>query len=155
MKRERIAMLYGLLKQSRTTKMDDQGRLKILRIIKALRPAATEYDADMNEARKKMEDERFSEMSALAEKWDTEGGDALSAEEKVAVNRYFANYQKRVNDAAAALGGKPKDVKLEKITPDEFQRLISSNDYTGEQMMLLDDTILGGQEAVPVFESKK
>lgn len=155
MKVERIAMLYGLLKQSRTTKMDDQGRLKILRIIKALRPAATEYEEDLNEAKKKMEDERFAEMSALAEKWEAEGNDALSDEEKMKVNSYFIRHNKKVSDAAKALGGKAKEMKLEKISTEEFQRLISSNDYTGEQMMLLDDTIVGEQEVIPVYVNKK
>lgn len=155
MKTERIAMLYGLLKQSRTTKMDDAGRLKVLRIIKALRPAAQEYDNDVAEAREKMKDERFAEMSALAEKWDTDGPGALSDEEKAAVNRYFTRYQKRVADAAAALGGKPKEVKLDRISQEEFLKLISSNDYTGEQTLLLDDIIVADKEQVSVFAEKK
>lgn len=142
MKAERIAMLCGLLKQSRTTKMEDQGRLKVLRIIKALRPAATEYEADVKEAREKMKDEDFDRMTAKAEKWQAEGGKALTEEEKMAVNAYFARYNKRVADAVAVISGKSKEVKLDKLSQEEFLRLINSNDYTGEQMELLDDTVV-------------
>lgn len=152
MRIERIAMLYGLLKQSRTTKMEDQGRLKVLRIIKALRPAATEYDADVKEAREKMKDDAFEKMSALAEKWQTEGDKSITSEEKVAVNAYFTKYNKKVADAVAAIAGKSKKVDLDKLSQDEFLRLINSNDYTGEQMELLDDTVLDQKpESVSVF----
>ena len=153
MKIERIAMLYGLLKQSRTTKMEDQGRMKVLRIIKALRPAAQEYEADMKEAREKMKDGQFDAMTAKAEKWQTEGAKALSDEEKVAVNAYFTRYNKAVAKAVDALAGKQKKAEFDKLSQDEFQKLISSNDYTGEQMELLDDTIVEQQAStVNVFE---
>lgn len=155
MRIERIAMLYGLLQQSRTTKMEDQGRLKVLRIIKALRPAATEYDADVKEAREKMKDDAFEKMTAMAEKWHAEGGKALTDEEKMAVNAYFAKYNKKVAEAVKAIAGKSKKVDLDKLSQDEFLRLINSNDYTGEQMELLDDTVLDQKpESVSVFENK-
>lgn len=153
MKIDRIAMLYGLLKQSRTTKMEDLGRMKVLRIIKALRPAAMEYEADMKEAREKMKDEKFETMTAKAEKWQTEGAKAIAEEEKIAVNAYFARYQKKVNEAAAALASKAKKVEFDKLSNDEFLKLISSNDYTGEQMELLDDTVHEQKPtAVSVFD---
>lgn len=142
MKAERIAMLYGLLKQSRTTKMEDQGRLKVLRIIKALRPAAREYEEDVKEARKKMKDDLFDQMTAKAEKWQAEGDKALSEEEKIAVNAYFAKYNRSVVDAVSAIAGKSKKMDLDKLSQDEFLRLINSNDYTGEQLELLDDTVV-------------
>lgn len=155
MKTDRIAMLYALLKQSRTTKMEDQGRMKVLRIIKALRPAAMEYEADVKEAREKMKDEQFEAMTAKAEKWQTEGAKAIEEEEKIAINAYFARYQKKVGEAVVALAGKgrQKAVEFDKLNQDEFMKLISSNDYTGEQMELLDDTLLEQKpQAVSVFK---
>ena len=155
MKAERIAMLYGLLKQSRTTKMEDQGRLKVLRIIKALRPMAQEYEADVKEARDKMKDKDFDRMTAKAEKWQAEGDKALTEEEKMAVNAYFAKYNKKVSEAVTAIAGKAKKMELDKLSQDEFLRLIKSNDYTGEQMELLDDTVVDQKpDTVNVFDTK-
>ncbi|MBQ7572135.1 MAG: hypothetical protein IJT19_07845 [Bacteroidaceae bacterium] len=155
MRAERIAMLYGLLKQSRTTKMEDQGRMRILRIIKALRPAAQEYEADLKEAREKMKDGQFDAMTAKAEKWQMEGAKAISDDEKMAVNAYFARYNKAVNKAVEALAAKQKKAEFDKLSPDELKKLISSNDYTGEQMELLDDMVVEQQPGTVSVFSKQ
>lgn len=154
MKKGRAAMLYGLLKQSRSTRMEDAGKIKVLRIMKSLRPTASEYDADVNEAREKMKDEDFDRMTQLAEKWQMKGGKAVSQEERASVNIYFTKYNQQVEKAVAAIFDKEKEITLEKLTEEEFKALISSNDYTGEQMELLDDTIVGGPEKVAVFGNK-
>lgn len=138
---------YRILKSAKLTKMDDADKLKTIKAMRILRPVSEEYDKDVEEGRKALQDDKFEEMQQKAQKHNEavqekkqEG--LLGYSELKELNEYFTSYEKSARELVKELDEKEITVTIGRLNEAAFGKLVASNDMTGEDLMALSDVIL-------------
>ena len=62
LKTEVIIALFRMLNEAKYSKMNDDGKIKTWRILRALKPIAVKFDDDMKTAREKLRPEGYDEL---------------------------------------------------------------------------------------------
>ena len=142
MRTSQIVAAYNAIAGSKLTKMNGEGKIKVVKIIKALKPVATDYEDFRKEALERLKKDDFEAMAEKVRKWEKEGEDTtLTATEKAELNQYFADYQMEVDKCLKEEAEKDHDLSFTKLTDDEFQQYAESNDFTAGQLNELMDLI--------------
>lgn len=128
MKTNEVHFINSLLKEAKLTKMSGEGKIKVVKILKATRPVASEFDTFRNEAIEKLRPEGFDQMQPKLVKMQ-EGDSALSEAEKKEVSSFFDAYAADVNRCIAEEGEKEVDITFDKMTEAEFTALCETNDW--------------------------
>ena len=132
-----VVQVYNLLNSAKLTKMDDSDKFLVIKIMRVLKPIATNYSDAVKDAQDKLKGSDFEEMQKKAQDFDK-----LSNEEKIALNKYFEKYQNDVEKCLKEEAEKENKLKVEKIKEDAFGKFIASNDFTIEQIMKLQDILV-------------
>lgn len=138
---------YRILKSAKLTKMDDADKLKTIKAMRALRPVSEEYDKDVEEGRKALQDDKFEEMQQKAQKHNEavqekkqEG--LLGYSELKELNEYFTSYDKSVRKMLQELDDKELTLTIGSLSEEAFGKLAASNDFTGEELETLFNVIV-------------
>lgn len=133
---------YRILKSAKLTKMDDADKLKTIKAMRVLRPVSEEYDKDVEEGRKALQDDKFEEMQQKAQKHNEavqekkqEG--LLGYSELKELNEYFTSYDKSVRKMLQELDDKELTLTIGRMSEEAFGRLAASNDLTCEELETL------------------
>lgn len=133
-----IVAAYGLLKDAKLTKMEDADKFRLIKTLRALHKAADDYEAFRNEALEKLKGEGHDGIVAKAQQWQREGDKTtLTAEERIGVNRYFAEYNSKVEQCLKEEAEAVRDIGAPALGEDAFGKLVASNDWTLGQMEAL------------------
>lgn len=138
---------YKIMKSSKLTKMEDADKMKFIKAMRVLRPISEEYDKDLEEGKKALQDDKFEEMQQKAAKHNeaiqnkTQDG-LLSFSELKELNDYFTNYEKSARELVKELDEKEITITIGRLNEAAFGKLVASNDMTGEDLMALSDVIL-------------
>jgi len=145
---ETVLKAYNIIAQAKYTRLDDADKVRLWKIARELKPVAIKYDEDSKDAAEKLKPEGFDEK---AMKWN-ETRDKSSAGIKDdlpmsqaefidflyhVINPYNAN----VNSALEELRGKEVELEINALTEDAFAKLMSSNEWTMEQVAMVGDII--------------
>lgn len=138
---------YKILKQAKLTKMDEADKLKTIKAMRVLRPVAEEYDKDVEEGRKALQDDKFEEMQQKAQKHNEavqekkqEG--LLGYSELKELNEYFTSYDKSVRKMMQELDDKELTLTIGRLSEESFGKLAASNDFAGEELETLFNVIV-------------
>lgn len=138
---------YRILKSAKLTKMDDADKLKTIKAMRILRPVSEEYDKDVEEGRKALQDDKFEEMQQKAQKHNEavqekkqEG--LLGYSELKELNEYFTSYDKSVRKMLQELDDKELTLTIGRLSEEAFGKLAASNDFTGEELETLYNAIV-------------
>ncbi len=138
---------YRILKSAKLTKMDDADKLKTIKAMRVLRPVSEEYDKDVEEGRKALQDDKFEEMQQKAQKHNEavqekkqEG--LLGYSELKELNEYFTSYDKSVRKMLQELDDKELTLTIGRLSEEAFGKLAASNDFTGEELETLFNVIV-------------
>lgn len=138
---------YRILKSAKLTKMDDADKLKTIKAMRILRPVSEEYDKDVEEGRKALQDDKFEEMQQKAQKHNEavqekkqEG--LLGYSELKELNEYFTAYDKSVRKMLQELDDKELTLTIGRLSEEAFGKLAASNDFTGEELETLYNAIV-------------
>lgn len=143
MKTEQVVKIYQLINRSKLTKMEETGKFKVIKIMKALKPVATAYEDFQKDAQEKLKDDDFEKMSTMMGKWQEEKENTtLTREERININTYFDKYYKALNKCLQEEIEKENDFAYEKLNEKEMGHFLSSNDFTVEEMMLMEEYIV-------------
>lgn len=138
-----IIAAYNALVGSKLTKMGGEGKIKVVKIIKALKPIATDYEDFRKDALERLKPEGFDEMVKKAEQWQKDGENTtLTATERAGINQFFADYQMEVDKCLKEETEKEHDLEFAKLSEDEFTQFADSNDFTAGQMIELMDILV-------------
>lgn len=142
MKTSIIIEVYKALKEAKLTKMESKEKFAVIRIMRAVKPVAEEWDAFLSTVDEKLRGEGHEEMVAKIQQWQKEGEQTtLTEEERREVNAYIMRYNREREELLHSELAKEVEVKFEPLTDEAFERFIGSNDMTVEVLGLLSEAI--------------
>lgn len=135
-----IARAYRTLAVAKLTRLDDEEKFQIVKIIMSLKPIAKEYEDFIQQTKESLKADNHEEMLDKANRWNfTNKGrniNDLTDEEKkelFEINRYFAEYSNKVEKWILEEGDKGVNFAPFKLSNDTATKLIASNDWNCEQ----------------------
>lgn len=144
MKTSTIIEVYKALKEAKLTKMESKEKFAVIRIMRAVKPVAEEWDAFLSTVDEKLRGEGHEEMVAKIQQWQKEGEQTtLTEEERREVNAYIMRYNKEREELLHAELAKEVEVSFERISEEAFERFIDSNDMDVNVLTILSESICG------------
>lgn len=148
MKVVEISNACELIKKSKLTKMDDKDKFLVIKAIRVLKPISVEYQDFIKDAQEKLKDEEYD--ANLKEYQDIQKEhpglklsemtiEEINKAEKLA--KYFNDSNKRFSDCIEEEANKEKELTYEKISEDAFTKFIASNDFSVEEIVLLQEAL--------------
>ena len=135
-----IARAYRTLAAAKLTRLDDEEKFQIVKIIISLKPIVKEYEDFIQQTKESLKADNHEEMLDKANRWNfTNKGrniNDLTDEEKkelFEINRYFAEYSNKVEKWILEEGDKGVNFAPFKLSNDTATKLIASNDWNCEQ----------------------
>lgn len=135
-----IARAYRTLAAAKLTRLDDEEKFQIVKIIISLKPIVKEYEDFIQQTKESLKADNHEEMLDKANRWNfTNKGrniNDLTDEEKkelFEINRYFAEYSNKVEKWILEEGDKGVKFAPFKLSNDTATKLIASNDWNCEQ----------------------
>lgn len=142
MKTEIIVSVFNLLSSAKINKVSDSGKIKIIKAMREMKPIATDFDELVKDAREKLQGDNHDEMVEKAQRWQQKGDEVdMTDEEKIAVNTYFAEYGQRIDACITEEAKKEHEMNFTKLTDEEFEGLLSSNDWDVKTIMDIQDAL--------------
>lgn len=144
-----ITNIHKLLNSAKLTKMEDSDKIKVIKIVRSIRPIATDYEEFVKQVYNQFKAEDHEAMTERAENWNkSHQGMKVSdlsqqeLEELKTINSYFGEYDKRVENSLKKEAENEVTLTIEMLSEDAFCKLVSSNDWTCEQIMLISDNLV-------------
>lgn len=138
-KTESVVKVYNLIKDARYSKMSDGDKIAVWKIFKAIKPIASSFIEDVNDARQKLvPSESFQQDLQRAREYEI----ARSKKEVCAVmseSEYkefvmqFTHYNKLVEQAIREYTEAEIEIEFAPLSQDAFEKLSLSNDWTFAQ----------------------
>ena len=135
-----IARAYRTLAAAKLTRLDDEEKFQIVKIIISLKPIVKEYEDFIQQTKESLKADNHEEMLDKANRWNfaNKGRNIndLTDEEKkelFEINRYFAEYSNKVEKWILEEGDKGVNFAPFKLSNDTATKLIASNDWDCEQ----------------------
>lgn len=140
MKTNSIVTVFNLLNSAKINEVITSGKIKIIKAVREMKPIANGFDELLNDAREKLKGENHDEMAEKAGRWQQLGDEVdLTDEEKIAINTYFMEYGNRIDECVREESEKEHTLSFIKLTEEEFEGLISSNDWDVKTIMDIEE----------------
>lgn len=149
MRTRKVVEAYNILKGAKLVKLSKEEMFNVISGMIEMRPVVEKFNKDAEEAEDKMKGAKHDELLGKATKHNNaiqanSKKELLSVEDLTEVNKYFQEYQKKVNDFREALGEKDVAISVKKISEDVLFKLVEHNDsLTVEQVMVIKEVIGG------------
>lgn len=142
MKTSAVIEVYKALKEAKLTKMESKEKFQIIKIMRAVKPVAEEWDAFMATVDEKLKGENHETIVAMIQQWQREGDNTtLTMEERKEVNEYIAKFNAERNELINAELAKEVEVSFERISEEAFERFVDSNDMDVSVLTILSESI--------------
>lgn len=139
LKTSEIVGVYKLLGEAKLTKMESSDKFKVIKMMRAMRSTAEEWDAFLKNIDEKLKKENHDEIIEKARKWQQEGENTtLTNEEKVEINTYLINFEKEKQECFGDELKKVVTLDFEKLNESAFEKLIDSNDWEVNKILELE-----------------
>ena len=147
---DQIYKAFYVLMQAKYGKLDNEEKIKVWKIARAMKPIAEKFREDSEDAQEKMKPtDDFDQQLMKAQEYEREihktDFDAtklpMGAAEYGKFVEEFKAYQKLVNETIKEFAEKEVTVEFEPLTEDAFGKLMASNDWTLEQVATLGEII--------------
>lgn len=138
---------YKVMLSAKLSKMEEADKIKFIKAMRVLRPIAENYDKDLEEGRKALQDDKFEEMQQKVQKHNdaiknkSQDG-LLSYSELKEVKDYFNAYEKTARKIVNDLDEIEVSLSVGKLDEAAFSKLAASNDMNGEELEILFDVIV-------------
>jgi hypothetical protein len=104
-----------------------------------MRPIADEFEAFLKDAQEKFKPDCWDDVQAKVQQWQQEGENTtLTDDEKRGINTALADYQNSINMAVNEELEREVEIKIEKLSEGSDIKLMSANDWTPNQLDLID-----------------
>lgn len=142
MKTTEIVSVYELLSNAKINKVADSGKIKVIKAVREMKKISTDFNELIEDAREKLKGENHDEIFEKASRWQQEGENVnLTDEEKIEINSYLVSYGNRIDNCVKEDAEKVHDLEFTKLTDEEFEGLISSNDWDVKTIMEIQEAI--------------
>ena len=139
MKTNEILEAYKVLQNAKYQKLSDDGKVKVWKITRLMKPVATQFKEDVQDAQQKlMPDGDFLQRLGKAMQYEqdkkNERTPAITDEEYQTIVKEYNEYNSLVNKAIQEFSEKEIELDFEHLTEDDFGKLIASNDWSIAQL---------------------
>ena len=113
MKTKDILTIHAMLNEQGKTLQkveSDDAKFDIIMLASKMRKIADDYKELLTDASEKLKGANHDEVMSQLAKWRNEGTEALTQDERIAVNRYLADYQKKVEKCVEPEAEKEHDI---------------------------------------------
>lgn len=142
MKTTKIVSVYELLSNAKINKVVDQGKIKIVKAVREMKKITTDFNELVADAREKLKGDNHDEIIEKASRWQQEGESVnLTDKEKIEINTYLSEYSNRIDNCIKDDAEKEHEMEFVKLTDEEFEGLISSNDWDVKTIMDIQEVI--------------
>lgn len=143
MKTKQIIEAYATLKSAKLTQMSSEDKFKVIKIMRVLRPIATEWDEFVQTIDEKCKGENHDEIIKDAQQWQTEGEKtSIPLTRRIEINNYLNKYNKERQRMIEEEQNKEVAVTFDKLSEKAFEKFIESNDFDIEKSMIIYDCIV-------------
>lgn len=123
-----IVTAYRTINASKLTKMEDTDKYKVIKAIREMKPVVESFDSFVSDARERLKPEDFDTMQEKAAQWQKEGdATTLTVEDRVELNRYFEDYNRKVEECVKEESEKEHELKFGRLSEEAFCKLMASN----------------------------
>lgn len=145
MKTKDIVSAYNVIKNAKYQKLDDSDKIKLWKISRIMKPIATKYEDEINDAKEKLvPSDDFNEKLFKGQQYEIIKQKNLDEPLPMSDEEYqdfvleFRKYKKLIEDALNELAEKEVEFDIETLSEDAFSKLLASNDWTLQQIELFD-----------------
>lgn len=143
MKIKQIIEAYATLKNAKLTQMSSEDKFKVIKIMRVLRPIATEWDEFIQTIDDKCKGETHDDIIKDAQQWQNEGDKtSISLTRRIEINSYLDRYNKERQKMVEEEQNKEIEVIFDKLSEKAFEKFIESNDFDIEKTMVIYDCIV-------------
>lgn len=122
---------YRLVSEAKLAKLDTQDKFVVIRAIGKLKPTATAFDDFLKEARERLKPDGWAEIEKKAQ-----GYADMDAAAKAEIDKAISAYNKVVADCAEKELQEPFEGEYERLTEEQFGKLMDSNPEWSVQQIL-------------------
>lgn len=140
--------VYNLLDGAKLSNIDGDEKFAVIKILRALRKVSKDYDETLKMTQDKLKGDDHDNMTARAKAWNSkyEGKkrSELSDEqlkELDTINGYFRSYGEQLEKCMKDVAEKEVEMTFTKLTQKTFSSLVSSNDWTCGQILMLEEAV--------------
>lgn len=138
-----IVKAYRIINDAKLTKMEDADKFKVIKATRQLKPVATSFDEFVKEAQERLKPEDWDGMQKKARKWQEDGDKStLTVEERREINRYFTDYNAKVEECVKEEAEKEPELTYERLSEEAFGKFIASNDYDVRTIIELENILV-------------
>ena len=138
-----IVKAYRIINDAKLTKMEDADKFKVIKATRQLKPVAASFDEFVKEAQERLKPEGWDDMQKKARQWQEDGDkSALTAEERREINRYFMDYNAKVEECVKEEAEKEPELTYERLSEEAFGQFIASNDYDVRTIIELENILV-------------
>lgn len=149
-KTDKVLSAFRVLNTAKYSKMEDEDKIKVWKIARALKPVADKFDEDSKDAAEKFKpSEDFADNLQKAQEYErmrNAGEDMTKAQMGAAKYgefvKEFQKYNKLVTDAIKEFAEKEVDVEFEPLSDAAFGKLMASNEWEMSQVMEIGQIVL-------------
>jgi len=140
-----ISEVFDLISTAKLTKMGDEGKIKVWRLCRALKPIAKSFKEGIDEAREKFApNDHFYQDFEMARQYELakskgEAFEGVTEEFYQEVVEQYRKFNKLVSKAVNEASEKEVTVDFEPLTDDELEMLAISNDWNFKSLDLLSE----------------
>ena len=148
-KAENVAQVYNILNAAKYSKLNDDERIALWKITRAMKPVALKLKDDIQDAAQHMKPSGdFDQRLTIARQYeqaqrDGKEFDKLSKKDYDAFIQEWRDYSKLVDTAVKEFADEEVEIDIEPITEETLSRLMASNDsWTMENAVIISDMIM-------------
>lgn len=151
---DKCVALFKVLNEVKLTKLADADKYLVIKILKAIRPIAENFEAYQKDAGERLKPNNWDEIVEKAQKWQQEGENStLTDDEKKEINLAFFTYDKSISNCISEELMIENEVEFKKLTEEAFEKLMASNDWDAKTALFVSDVIV--DDTVEVEEENK
>ena len=145
---EKILSVYNILKGASYQKMSDDDKIKLWKIARTMKPIATKFEDDSKDAAEKLKPEGIEVTLEKAKEYEQkkQKGDTdlpmTEAEYLGFINGDWAKFNNLLTKAVKEFADAEVELEFEPLNEESFSKLIASNDWKMEQVMIVSEVIV-------------
>lgn len=138
-----ILNAYEILSKAKYQKLNEEDKIKIWKVQRALKPIAKKFEEDKADATEKLIPSDFIGRLSKAQEYEAlkaQGNDELPLTniEYINILKEIKDYNALIAKALKDIGEKEVDINFEPISEKAFGELMSSNDWSLKEVELID-----------------
>lgn len=127
---QKIVSAYKVLGEAKVTKLEESEVVKVVKVRKAMRPIADDFDAFLKDCQEKFKPENWDEVQEKVQQWQKEGDNTtLTEAERIDINKALVEYQRKIDAAMKDELAREVEVSVETLKEESATKMLVENGW--------------------------